>query len=197
MDYILCSNSLHDEADKILFSDGLHEIINKYGEINYTGSYLYNLMACSDIDISLVMSESKFSVDKFFQMGNEIAKLDGTKDMRLQNFFKISIEGLPEGFYWGIKYKSNFSDRIWNIDLWVVDNSITHQHKIYANKLLKLLDDEKRRIIINTKYSLLDKEGKTPVNSGYYIYEAVLFKGISEQMEIINYLKMKNVKVWY
>jgi len=189
MDYVKCSESLHNEASKILYDDGF------LGETNYTGSYRYNLMACGDIDVSLVMNESKFSLNKFFEMGYEIAKLDGTTDMRFQNFFKISVEGLPKGFYWGIKYKSSCSGKMWKIDLWAVDGNVVQQNEIYANKILEILDDEKKRIIINTKYSLLNKEGKTPDGSGYYIYEAVLFEDIREQTKILNYLRLKNVKI--
>lgn len=195
MDYVKYSESLYNEASQILYDDGIHEIIKKYGEINYAGSYKYNLMACRDIDVSISMSEPEFSLDKFFKMGNEIAKLDGTTDMRFQNFFKISVEGLPKGFYWGIKYKSNRSGEMWKIDLWAVDEYVIQQNKLYANKIIELLDDEKRRIIISSKYSLLNKEGKTPEGSGYYIYQAVLFEGIREQAEIVNYLRIKNVKI--
>lgn len=171
MNYMKCSKALHKEANRILYQDGLDKIIRKYGDINYTGSYRLDLMACGDIDISMIMSEYKFSLDKFFQMGNEIAKLDGTTDMRFQNFFKITVEGLPKGFYWGIKYKSNASNRSWKIDLWAVDEDTILQNKLYIDKVIEQLNDENRRIIINTKYSILNKDGRMPPNSGYYIYK--------------------------
>ena len=40
------------------------------------------------------------------------------------------------------------------------------------------------------------KKARTPFTSGYYIYEAILFKGLKATHGIINYLKEKGVKLY-
>ena len=47
--------------------------------------------------------------------------------------------------------------------------------------------------IIKIKSLLLNKEGRTPKFSGFYIYQAILNNNLENDEEIINYLEEKGI----
>ena len=71
MDYFSRAKELHKEAEDIIYKEGIDSILKKYGQVNYTGSYKFNLMAWEDIDMNMVMDGEEFSLDNFFKMGSE------------------------------------------------------------------------------------------------------------------------------
>lgn len=189
------SESLNNEANKIIYQKGIDKILRKYGTVNYTGSYRFNVMAWEDIDISMVLNNDIYSIDTFFQIGREISKIDNVIEMKFQNFLNSEIIGLPKGLYWQIRYKSEISNRVWKIDLWATDNVVLNENLSYINKVIEKIDNQSRYKIISTKYSILDSEGRTPFNSGYYIYDAILFQNLIEHEEIIKYLKLNGIEL--
>lgn len=70
---------LHKEAENIIYKEGIDSILKRYGQVNYTGSYRLNLMVWEDIDINMVMNGEEFSLDNFFKMGRELAKIKNVK----------------------------------------------------------------------------------------------------------------------
>ncbi len=64
---------VRNEADEILYSKGLLELLNKYGRAELTGSYPLQLMCKKDLDISLV--NAKLEADEFFELGSKIVSL--------------------------------------------------------------------------------------------------------------------------
>ena len=195
MDYFSRAKELHKEAEDIIYKEGIDSILKKYGQVNYTGSYKFNLMAWEDIDMNMVMNGEEFSLDNFFKMGSELAKIKNIKLMKFQDFVNHPKQGLPKGLYWGIRYDSKITDKTWKIDLWIVDKEGLEINKNYISKVIKNLNEENRNLILNVKNSIIDEEGRTPFTSGYYIYEAILFKGLKATDQIINYLKDKGVKL--
>jgi hypothetical protein len=55
------------------------------------------------------------------------------------------------------------------------------------------MDEEKRKLILDVKHSLINAEGRTPFLSGYHIYRAVLFEGLTEREEIVAYLREQGI----
>ncbi len=195
MDYLSRAKELHKEAEDIIYREGIDSILKKYGQVNYTGSYKFNLMAWEDIDMNMVMNGEEFSLDNFFKMGSELAKIKNIKLMKYQDFINYPKEGLPKGLYWGIRYESKLTDKTWKMDLWIVDKEDLENNKNYTSKIIKNLNEENRSLILNIKNSIINEEGRTPFTSGYNIYEAILFKGLKDKNEIINYLKEMGVKL--
>ena len=151
-------------------------ILRSYGRVSYTGSYAINLMAWPDIDIDMVLEPDPFLTDDFFKMGKEIVTIDGVLSLKFNNFLPQQVEGLTNGLYWGVR-KTTWTTR-WKIDISATDTEYLEKNRASMERIRRALDEETRRSIIQIKHALLTSEGRTPVLSGYHIYEAVLFKGL-------------------
>ncbi len=160
--------------------------------MSYTGSYAINVMAWPDIDIYMVLEPYPFSTDDFFKMGKEIATIDGVLSLKFNNFLRQHEEGLPNGLYWGVR-KTTCTTR-WKIDIWATDTEYLEKNRAWMERIRRALDEETRRLIIEIKHSLLTPEGRTPVLSGYHIYEAVLFKGLRREEHIRTYLRQQGIE---
>ena len=51
MNYFIQSQVIKKEADKFLANKKIQEILSKYGEVIFTGSYATDLMTWRDLDI--------------------------------------------------------------------------------------------------------------------------------------------------
>ena len=65
------NSTIISEANKILYDQGLLEILGKYGNPVLTGSYVLELMTWRDLDIYL--GTNQMTESRFFQLGVEIA----------------------------------------------------------------------------------------------------------------------------
>jgi hypothetical protein len=184
---------LHKGADQIVYGRGIDEILQPYGEVFYTGSYFLNVMVWPDIDITMAMESHPPSIRDFFQIGTEIAGIDGVVSLKFNNFFRLGAEDLPEGLYWGIRI--NMEDREWKIDLWARDRGALVENRATMGRMRQMMDEKTRKLIVEVKYSLLTQEGRTPFLSGYKIYEAVFFEGLRKQEDILAYLKEHGVQI--
>ncbi|MBI9011796.1 MAG: hypothetical protein JEZ08_06145 [Clostridiales bacterium] len=63
------------------------------------------------------------------------------------------------------------------------------------NRILGDFTEETRKKIIELKHALLTKDGRTPVLSGYYIYQAVLYENLTELEDIVEYLREKGINI--
>lgn len=189
------SKKLQSEAETLVFQNGLDSILKKYGEIFYTGSFYLDLMIWSDIDIQVLFEPEEFDIEKFINIGKDIAKKFDVIEMKFKNHVAHKAFQLPEGLYWNIKIKRPGEKLPWKIDLWALNNNDFHEKKTKIQKFKSKLNNLNRQLILDTKYSLLNKDGRTPILSGYYIYEAVLDKQIYKINEIIEYLTNRGIKI--
>ncbi len=58
-------------------------------------------------------------------------------------------------------------------------------------KLKKALTPEKRKLILELKEAVMLPSGRTPSLSGHWIYDAVLFKKMTDKRAILDYLSEK------
>ena len=102
--------SIRDEADQILHGSGLMSILKKYGKVYPVGSYLYDLMAWEDLDISIECE--KTAEEMLYELSHSINQL--MKPYR----FEAGIKGENAMFY-SCEIKVN--DKRWNMDIWFRD----------------------------------------------------------------------------
>ncbi len=188
------ADKLHQQAGQIIYHRGLDAVLRTYGRVFYTGSYYLNLMAWPDIDIHMILEPDPLSLHAFFEMGSKIAKLEGVFSVKFANHIRRPVAGLPQGFYWGIRLDTGDWQMPWKIDIWATDEDDFTANQASMERFREALDEEKRRLIVEVKRSLLTPEGRTPVLSGYHIYEAVLFKGLQAEPEIRAYLKEQGIE---
>lgn len=193
-DPFLRSRYLKEEATAIIHEAGLDSILRRYGNLHYTGSYFLDLMVWPDLDIELSLDPDPFSLDAFFDLGRAIAQACVVSWMTFYNrvWFR-PFEHIPHGLYWNIRVEDDAFTEEWNIDLWSFEPSVLEANWQQMQKTAAAIDEPKRRMIIELKHSLLTEKGRTPRFSGYHIYQAVLFKGLTRREEIIRYLRDNGV----
>ena len=188
------AEALHSEADRVLHATGLDPLLRSYGTVAYTGSYLLDVMAWPDIDIHMVMEPDPLSLDRFFELGRELAGLDGIFRLNFRNVHRAPIQGLPRGLYWGMRLDTGSPPTTWKLDLWATEADDLEANLALMSRFQKAMDDESRRRIVETKRALLTPAGRTPVLSGVHIYEAILFRGLRALDDIRAYLREQGVE---
>ncbi len=104
-------------------------------------------------------------------------------------------ETLPKGLYCGIRISNDIFNVPWKLDLWALPNIVISQQKKEMLSIKSKLDKTNRKLILNVKESLLNNDNRTPMGSGYYIYQAVLNHHLYKKQDIIDYLVDKNIKI--
>ena len=193
-DPFLRSRLLKEEATAIIWQLGLDSILRRYGTPHYTGSYFRGLMAWPDLDIELSLDPDPFSLEAFFDMGRTIAETFAVSSMTFHNRIRFKLfESSPSGLYWQICIEDDALTETWNVDLWSFEQSVLEENWSRMLKIAGLIDDSKRQMIIQLKHALLTDQGRTPKFSGYHLYQAVLYDGLTCEKEIMAYLRERGV----
>ncbi|MEK7595349.1 MAG: hypothetical protein AAB443_02015 [Patescibacteria group bacterium] len=156
------SSNWKKEADKILNNSDLLKVLRKYGEVEFTGSYSYDLMLCPDVDMFLILdtlskTNVKSIVDALIDQGfwNRI---------KYTNFLEFPHTRYNNSFYIGLK--ADINGITWKMDIWLVSkDSVTDFRE---NWVTDKLTNESKLTILNLK------KNKKVDESSYDIYNAVL-----------------------
>jgi hypothetical protein len=178
--------TLRNEADELLWGKGLHSLLEKYGCVHLTGSYVLKLMVWRDLDIYLVTEEIILS--DFFHLGSQIAELLTPTKMHFRNERVARTEGLPEGLYWGI-YLGNERAGAWKIDIWAVKLEQLTELDDFCKEIERRLTGTLRQKIMGIKAECWRKPGYRRRYSSRDIYEAVIEKGVDDLAGFNEYLK--------
>lgn len=177
MDIIATSNEWKEKADRLIAEKKLIETLSEFGNVHFTGAYLYNLMMHGDVDISVVRDKG-FSVEEVFGI---------FKSLYFQRKFRSYFIGgdwddprkgeeFPEGHYVGLKEKIN-GER-WKFDIWFLNTEEFSERE--GNLLLDNIAKEHRILILKCKQ--YRNENKISI-TGKDIYDIVLegkIKSLSE-----------------
>ena len=181
------NQQIKDEAEEILYPQGLFAILSKYGIPHITGSYSLNLMTWRDLDIYI--QKENMEEAEFFQVGAEINKKFNPVKMSYRNERITQTKGLPHGLYWGI-YLGNERKGAWKIDVWAVDEKECRRLLKFCADIAAKLSSQSKQIILAIKSSCWqDPEYRRSYTSSD-IYTAVLDKGITNIEEFRSYLEM-------
>ena len=85
--------AIRAEADELLRGRGMQILLEEYGQVQLTGSYVLKLMAWRDLDICLVTDQA-LPVPIFFELGGRIAESLGPHRMQFRNE-RIASSVLP------------------------------------------------------------------------------------------------------
>lgn len=195
MDVRKKAKKLHKEADKLLYKQGLHDILKKHARVFYTGSYYLDLMVWPDIDIYISIFDDPFDKQIFFEIGNQLAQLPQVISLKFQDHHTYPHKLLPDGLYWNIRINNDQFKTPWKVDIWALDSDSIEQALQDIEQIKQQLNEQNRLKILKIKESLINEKGRTPILSGYHIYQAILFKGITDRDEIVRYLKKKGIYI--
>lgn len=159
------------QADQLLAKSKILDVLKKYGQPEFTGSYLYDLMTTGDIDLYLITKDDTHTVAK--NLLQDLVETGWWNGYMLYDWVHWHRDYMLDSYYVGTKI--DFADSRWKVDIWVL-NEFPAEQKAYNAKLAAQLTPENRQQILAIKQSR-DKnrwevDGKT-------IYNAVLEHNIT------------------
>lgn len=184
---------IKSEADRILYTKGLHNLLKVYGKVFITGSYTANLMTWRDLDICLV--NESVDLNKFFKLGEKLEDLLKPKKMHWRNELIDKKDfNLPNGLYWGIYFADERKNE-WKIDVWNMSNDEYVRTSEYQNELIKFLNDSNRKTIITIKSQCFTNKKYRREFFSTDIYEAVIKLNIDSYQKFVEYMKNKGIEI--
>jgi hypothetical protein len=179
---------LKQEADFLLENLKLISLLSQSGKVTFTGSYYLDLMIYPDIDLYV----SKVPIDKIFKITSEITNSDLVSEVRFHKEDKPPFNG---GLY--LKFYLNYGDwkRPWKIDIWFLEDKVIDEQMKEMHRFKEKLTPELKEKILAYKFSIINKEHRTPMYSGYFIYKAFIDKELTDFDEVTKYLKANKIKV--
>jgi hypothetical protein len=170
------------EADLVLRLIRLNEILRPYGKVFPTGSYFLDVMVYPDIDLYI----TKVNIEQLFEIGAQIASCE----LVTQVVFERSDDHvhLPEGLYLKSRVKYGDWERPWKIDLWSLAEEVILRKMEDMQHFKQKITPELREQIIRYKLSVMTSQKRTPMYSGFYIYQAFLDEGLTDFDSVTHYL---------
>jgi len=175
------------EANKLLITYDLLEIMGKYGVPVTTGSYVLELMTWRDLDCYLENDE--ITESRFFQLGAEIASHLKPQRMHFRNEFVGKTPGNPVGLYWGIYLTSHDFPEEWKIDIWAVDSTQAKKLQGDFEALMNRIDASKRLLILDIKNHFCKHPEYRRRFSSMDIYNTVIEGDVKSVEEFDRWLK--------
>lgn len=182
------SKALRKEADEILDLIHLRTHCAHIGDIIPTGSYFLDLMMYPDIDLYLPPT----TPTKLLAVA---AELSGYECVKKLNFEKGGPGDLAKGLY--IKPIVHVGDweRPWKVDIWSLPLSVIEKKQAQLIDLRSRMTEEHRQRILDCKYRLLNRTGRTPMFSGIHIYRAIIDHDMKELGRIVEFLKGNGINI--
>lgn len=171
--------NIKQEADLLLYDQGLYGILEDYGRPFIGGSYAYDLMTWHDLDIYF---NGDFDPEAFFDLGYQIT----ATFKAYKSFFTDNRGRSPDGLYWGIRL-GDLQAGAWKIDIWHLSEEDYQSQCHYCDMMKNSLTEETRKAIIEIKSYFCMKPGyRDSITSGD-IYRAVLEQGIRNLEQFLEY----------
>lgn len=160
------SKQFKQEADELLQKSAIAPILEKYGQMLFTGSYDYNLMMGGDIDLYVI--NPKVTKNLAVKALIELIDQDFFKGYLFYDFEKFDLDDSHiKGYYIGLKVP--WHNQKWKIDVWLIRQK-PKQDRALKERLSRLTNKEKAQILKLKHFR--DKQA-LGVDS-YTIYQAAL-----------------------
>jgi hypothetical protein len=180
------SQILKTEAQAFLVNYKIEELLKRYFNVYYTGSFSYDLMCWRDIDIVLEFKNKDYDIKKAFNyIFSELIKKDGIIDIHYIDGLNFKVrKGLPKGHYLGFDMFDYAINDKWKVDIWLLDPKFFKDKKRFDDQMKAKLSLNSIEQIIELKFKYMGDLGRVPSLISYYIYQAVLFEDLETEEEI-------------
>jgi hypothetical protein len=163
------ARELRAAAKKLYEDTGLIDLLARHGEVTLIGSYVYDLMTWRDVDLCVAVDPVELSVA--FEIGHEIAAIEGVGKLIFRNEHVLDTPGNPRGMIWCATVRDADGEN-WKVDLLIAEPSEVARVVAPGQRVMAELTEETRAAIL---------EIKTAVGSGVAgtaVYDAVLHHGV-------------------
>jgi hypothetical protein len=179
---------LRQEAFFIMQETGLMRSLVHRSKVTFTGSYFMDTMVYPDLDVYI----AEVPLDEMFQIGAEAAASPLVQQVV---FEKGDLPSLPGGLYLKVRVEYGDWGRPWKLDIWSIHTALIEEKQHEMERLRQKMTPEFRKQIILYKDSLITTENRTPMFSGYFIYRAFLDEGLSDPIQVTQYLVKQGIQV--
>ena len=180
---------LKQEAGQVLAHLRLVDLLHTFApRVQFTGSYFLDVLAYPDIDVEA----SPASIEQVFAVAARLAR---TPQVTQVVYEPSGDPRLPGGLYLKPRIAWGNWGRPWKIDIWFIDEAIIDRQRIEMRHFQQAMTPELRRLILDYKNAMLTPEGRTPMNSGYWIYQAFMDEGLRDFEQVTQYLSASGIKV--
>ena len=171
-DLVVRSDKLNEKAKLLLATFPFQHLAEKhFGNITYTGSYVFNLMIDADIDSNIILNP--IDKTKIMAFANDLTEIKECRKVILYNrtyeetpYFIINVERFV------------FEDETWTLTFFIQETDF--QGAIQRNsEIASKLNTEYRDTILMLKNWRLNDDLKVDIPS-VFVYEAVIDYGIHD-----------------
>ena len=111
-------------ADRLLAESKLADLLQRHGEVHFSGGYAYNVMMAPDIDIHLLVPE--FTKTRAVKVHLSLVDQGWWATITFadwveERFRPPTLSGVPRGYYVGVE--TQFDAVRWKVDIWVLDRT--------------------------------------------------------------------------
>lgn len=169
MDVVQFSQQTKQEANDLLEYGNVLEVLSRYGEVQLTGAYKYDLMWGADIDITVTTDQPEEAATKAL---NEFIGARNFRKYQLGDFIKHAVKNRPQAII--VVLIHEYQGRKWEIEIWF--EKTVFQDANYFNSMLSSASDEQRKTILNLKYQREKSGASKHTLSSANIYSGVLLE---------------------
>jgi hypothetical protein len=166
---------LRDEADRMLASSGLGEILRRE-RFESVGSYVMRTMTWRDLDFERTEDTPDWTCH--WTLGAALAKSDWVWKFSCTHACRQPA-GADEGLYWGLRVSDPAGGQTWKLDLWTARAQEFARACPHRSRWAGLLTEEARSHILSIKEAVCGLPEYRHEMLSVHIYEAVLDNGVS------------------
>ncbi len=182
------SIELKEQANFILKELRFYEILSSCRKVISSGSYFLDLMIYPDVDFYV----TKVPIEEIFNIAGKFAKSDLVFEVK---FEKSDDQRLKDGFYLKLWVKYGNWKRAWKIDMWFLEDTTIDKIMTEMYYFKDKLNSELKEQILDYKFSIINKDYRTPMYSGYFIYKAFIDEGMTDFQAVTDYLIKNHIKI--
>jgi len=178
------NKKLKTEIGKINKKYSLPQLLNRYGKLHVTGSYVYDLMAWKDYDVVLEMDKLDNKI--VYSLIKDIGLSMKPQELKILDNCDKHNKNRPQGYWVGIYIDD------WKIDLWIMDKKNASKEVIQTEKLVQMLKNVNKSDLISLKSKLAENPDYHKKFSSVDLYNAYVCDNVRTVEQFYKWLKNKS-----